>query len=154
THSSGRSYSNELRQDEAKLTRRENLDGRPLIVLTTKARQVRPNIQYYLYREFWIDLGRGVVVRRQTFAREAENSHWRLQFRQESGDFEWDAGLDLWLPTLANEFQWHVKGQGQGKLLQLEVFVYSDWEINPQFDAETFSIDQTWYSQHSKRMRG
>ncbi len=150
TQSSGRSFSDEISQGEAKITRREMLDDRPLIVSTTKALQVRPNIKFYHYREFWIDVERGVVVRRQTFSREAEDSPWGLQRRQESSGFEWDAGLELWLPTLAKEFQWHVDGQGQGKLYSLEVFAYSDWEINPQFAPETFSIDQSWYSPNDR----
>ena len=149
THSWGSTFSDELSHDEARITRREMLDGRALIVLTTKVLQFRSNFQQY--REFWIDFERGVVVRRQTFVREADDSPWVLQRRQESGAYEWNAGSGLWLPTSAKKFEWRANGQGQGKLIELEVFAYSGWKINPPFDPQTFSIDQSWYSPNDRR---
>ncbi len=149
TQSSGRSFSDELRQDGARISRREILDDRTLVVLTTKAHQIRPNIQHY--REFWIDVERGVVVRRQTFSREADVEPWKLVLRQDCGDFKWDAGAELWLPTSAKEFESRGDGQGRGSFTRLEVFAYKGWKINPQTDRGVFSIDQSWYSPNDRR---
>ena len=150
TQSWRRSFTDELRQDQGKITRREILDGRALVVLTTKARKVRPNIPFYLYREFWIDVERGVVVRLQTFARESEDSQWGLQLRQESSGYEWDAGSELWLPTSAKELQWNLSADGKGKLFSLAVFAFSGWEINPEFAPETFLLEQSWYTPNDR----
>lgn len=151
TQSSGRSFSEELRQGEAKIARRERRGGRTLVVLNTSARQTRPNIEFYQYREFSIDIERGVVVRRETFDRDSEESSWGIGHRQESSDYEWDAGSQLWLPTSAMEFRWSLTKQRQRKLVSVEAFAYSNWEINPQFDDETFSIDQDWSSLKDRR---
>lgn len=151
TRSSGRSYSQELRHEEAKITRREMLEGRSLVVLTTNVRQTRPNIEFYQHRELWVDVERGVVVRCETFERNAEEWAWGIRHRLESGDYQWEAGSQLWLPTSAKEFNWSVHSQGQWKLDSVEVFAYNHWEINPQIDDETFSIDQDWSSLKDRR---
>jgi hypothetical protein len=153
TRSSERSFSEELRQEEAEIARREKLDDRAVVVLATRVRQIPigPNIDGYLYREFWVDIDRGLVVRLDSFARDSEESAWNLMLRRESSNYEWDAGSQMWLPTSAKEFGWNINRQGQRKLYSVVVYAYNHWEINPQIDDETFSIDQDWSSLKDRR---
>lgn len=121
------------------------------MVLTTRVRQFQPNNASCFYRDFWIDIDRGLVVRCESFARDTEESAWELMLRRESSDYEWDTGSRIWLPNTAQEIGWNVNRQGQRKLYSVVVYAYNHWEINPQIDEETFSIDQDWSSLKDRR---
>lgn len=140
THNGGTSIRDELLQKEAKVTGSDLLNGRTVVVLATKVWETRFNSQ--LYREFWFDWERSVVVRRQTLTRLSQDKPWRLLHRRDCRGFERDSVTQLWLPESAQEFSWTVDEQGHLDLARMEIFVFSDWQINPDFDRALFSIDR------------
>lgn len=140
TLNDGISIRDELLQKDAKVTGRDLLNGRSVVILATKVWETRFNPQ--LYREFWFDWERSVVVRRQTFTRLSQDRPWRLLHRRDCQGFKRDSVTQLWLPQSAKEFNWTVDEQGQIVLARMEAFVFNDWQINPDFDRALFSIDR------------
>ena len=138
TRQVGTPISKILADGEAKFIETQRWDERPVVVLEAKPKAIRDD--YILRQRFWVDVERGVAVRRQSLVQRGEGKPWGLHYQVDATKYA-EAAPGVWLPGRVDTLNYHVSDEGQDFLTSKARFVITDWIVNKKIDASRFDVD-------------
>jgi hypothetical protein len=133
----GTPVSEVLTLDRAKELREDEIEGRRVAVVETQAKAVRPD--YILRREFWIDVERGVVVRRRSLVQRGPDKPWGQHLLVDATRFA-EVRPGVWLPGAVSESNWTVGEAGGDFLVSRESYAFDAWTVNGEIDPQRFAV--------------
>ncbi len=126
-----------LENGNATIIDRHEWEGHPVVVLQTDPMFIRN----HTYRQhFWVDVERACIVRRQSYGRIAEGP-WGLHVQRDYKGHYQDADSKVWLPTSSAHWNYAATETGQGHLVAREIYLFHNWQVNPEIPAERFELE-------------
>jgi protein involved in polysaccharide export with SLBB domain len=116
----------------------ERWEDRPVVVVEASPFTVRDD--YIVRHRFWVDLERGIAVRRQSFVQRGEGKPWALHL-QIDGKQHTEVKPGIWLPKVVDTWNYHVTTEGQDFLVSKEHFEVSEWKVNEDIDESRLVPD-------------
>jgi hypothetical protein len=117
----------------------QDWEGRSMAVVETPPVEVRED---YIYRrQYWIDVERGTVVRRLTYARLGEGKPWGLHLQYQGTEYA-EVAPGIWTPGKYETRNYVVDEDGGHFLANREHYAITQCKVNSAVDPARFERDE------------